>query len=331
MDINYQGGGIGEYMYWDPNYNRWSAAACDEMKNAAKSNDGYNSQNYNSQQNKKQRFRCAKMDCHTQGSDNFRLLGFFKAPNFAEFFEQLFYHQAACLWDDDQYKFMQKMRQLWPQGCTDSGVYDDSLGSYLYLDLRPLEGADVTVGLYVDSRCSVDYEGKYGVVDVLDAYAGNDRNRKRRLNEAGEGEGGGGGAEDEEEGDNANANANWNTNNYPEPKYISDLVNYADYWNSGMSLFKQCQPCKAYDLNYEYVEYEINKNDDYYKSVYGHYWYYFKNAGEPNDDHYADAYNQYYKNYATYMKQQEGGYGEYVTVDDDSKNHFTCQDPTGGL
>jgi hypothetical protein len=66
VDLDYAGGGIGEYQFYDRHSQNWDKTSC-----VAKSG------------------RCAKMDCHLKET-NFQLLGFFKEPNYHEWMEQLF-------------------------------------------------------------------------------------------------------------------------------------------------------------------------------------------------------------------------------------------------
>ncbi|KAL7560769.1 hypothetical protein ACA910_005336 [Epithemia clementina (nom. ined.)] len=212
IDVYYEGGGIGEYMFWDKDYNAWDTTACDEMAQ------------YNGDSNR----RCAKMDCHLQGSNHFKLLGFFKEPNFAQFYEQLFKHAGICLWDEDTYDFMQTMREVWPSGCTNSGVTDGN--DLLYFDVKPIGNADLSIGLYTDERCSVDYQGQENTADVLAAYSSN----------------------------------NGNNNDHDENSMtIGDLYYYMDYWNSAMASFKLCQPCKSYEKLYGNCEQDETQNKDY--------------------------------------------------------------------
>ena len=269
-------------MYYDSDYGGWNDAACEEM---AEYDGNYNNDGNDGNNNGR---RCARMDCHLQGSDHFRLLGFFKEPNFAQFYEQLFKHQGICVWDDDTYEFMQTMRELWPQGCTNTGVTDNH-GNYLYFDVKPLSNADINVGLYTDARCSVDYTGNEDISDILSMYQGYR-----------------------------------NENNQGGDLELADLVYYIDYWNQAMQMYKQCQPCKAYNLYAEYEEVnqcqEVEKNDDYYKTMYGHYWYYYEHYGEPDDDYYQALYNNIYGECEDY----EDDYSN-----DDSQGHFTCEDDAG--
>ena len=61
VDLGYQGGGVGEYMYYDRHKGVWDDYAC-------QCNPGG---------------RCVKMDCHLPDT-HFSLLGFFKEPRYDE-------------------------------------------------------------------------------------------------------------------------------------------------------------------------------------------------------------------------------------------------------
>lgn len=57
IDPEYEGGGIGEYQFWNRDKQKWDATSC----------------NYNAEENG----RCAKMDCHTADT-HWQLLGLYK-------------------------------------------------------------------------------------------------------------------------------------------------------------------------------------------------------------------------------------------------------------
>ena len=134
MDLDYQGGGIGEYQFWDTATESWDGSTCGEHGNG----------------------RCAKMDCHLDDT-HWQLMGFFKEQYYAsEWFEQLFKHSGYCLWDEDTYEFMQENYDNWPEGCSETEIYSES-GLPLYLDMKPLEAANMTLALYEDAKCSVEY------------------------------------------------------------------------------------------------------------------------------------------------------------------------------
>lgn len=132
VDLSYQGGGLGEYQIWNRDNRQWDRTACQVNGNG----------------------RCAKMDCHLPDT-HWELLGYFKEESYSEeFFEQLFKHQGYCLWDEDEYEFMQE-NYRWPEECQQTNTQVD--GQYLYYDLKPMPGANMTVGLYTDSRCRYEF------------------------------------------------------------------------------------------------------------------------------------------------------------------------------
>lgn len=51
---------------------------------------------------------------------------------------------------------MQSYRESWPRGCSDSGL-TGSGGQALYLDIKPLAGGNMTLGLYSDQVCTKEY------------------------------------------------------------------------------------------------------------------------------------------------------------------------------
>ena len=65
VDLDYEGGGIGEYQYWDRETETWDGTSCQ-----------FGDSN-----------RCAKMDCHTQNT-HFELLGIFKHKSYQDWMEQ---------------------------------------------------------------------------------------------------------------------------------------------------------------------------------------------------------------------------------------------------
>lgn len=148
IDLDYEGGGIGEYQYYDTAKGAWDENACDTNGNG----------------------RCAYMDCHLSDT-NWSLMGFFKEPEYTEFFEQLFKHQGYCLWenyaDDTPYDFMYENYDSWPEDCTSTGTYSE-LNELLYYELMPQENGNMTVGLYTDYRCRYEYTGgQYSAKNLL--------------------------------------------------------------------------------------------------------------------------------------------------------------------
>lgn len=79
VDPEYEGGGIGEYQFWNRQSKKWDATSCD-----------YNP--YNDEGNA----RCAKMDCH-EADTHWQLLGLYKHREPDEWMEQLFKHEGMFL------------------------------------------------------------------------------------------------------------------------------------------------------------------------------------------------------------------------------------------
>jgi hypothetical protein len=198
VDVDYEGGGIGEYSYFDRKNGIWDTTACEEVGNT----------------------RCAKMDCHLPDT-HFKLLGFFKEPGYEQWMEQLFKHEGICVWDDNEYNFMQNHRQVWPVNCIATDSVDED-GNTLYFDTKPLSQGRMDIGLYTDWRCSVDYMGSISPTEVLqnvddDYYYNEDRD------------------------DNSEEDSNGD---------IYQLETNLATWNDALDVFKVCQPCVAYNLGY---------------------------------------------------------------------------------
>jgi len=191
---------VGEYKYYDRHSQQWSDYACQQYDNTE---------------------RCVKMDCHLPDT-HFSMLGFFKEPNYDDWMEQLFKHEGDCVWTDDEYQFMQSNRGVWPNQCTDAGVYDEN-NNALYYDLKPGAYGNYDIGLYTDSSCLNEYTGsKYTVAQVLQA-----NNRRRR------------------ELSGADADA---PNGRQLDGSLYELDQELQLWNDAFDVYKQCQPCKAYSL-----------------------------------------------------------------------------------
>jgi len=140
VDLDYEGGGIGEYQYYDTQTQQWDATSC----NYGGGGDGGSGDGDGGD-------RCAKMDCHLEDS-NFSLLGIFKHKSYDDWMEQLFKHEGMCVWTDTEYSFMSNAREAWPQGCEES-YSTTSSGNPIYYDLKPTQGGGMTIGLYTDTRC----------------------------------------------------------------------------------------------------------------------------------------------------------------------------------
>lgn len=228
VDLDYQGGGIGEYQFWNHQHQAWDQTACAYTQSE----------------------RCAKVDCHEE-STKYRLLGFFKHASYDDWFEQLFKHEGFCVWnavqDASVYNFMSNAREQWPQGCMVSGTYDED-GNSIQYDIKPLSNGKITLGLYTDTRCIVEYKSK-GSDDpiTIENVIGNVLS---------EGDGSGDGNDD------------------AALKYDT-LEESLAAWDAGLDSFAICQPCVAYDiLNYGY-----GYNDDTYRGAN----YYYANGDDGNN------------------------------------------------
>lgn len=186
-DPKYRGGSIGEYQFYNLTNHQWDKSTCETR-------------------------RCARMDCHEPNS-HFELVGVFKeSDGLVDWAEQLFKHAGYCVWDSDTYDDMQSWREGWPTYCMQLYYYTDSDGNSLYLHLKPEEGGDINMGIYIDDKCS--QESSLDFEDYVMAYY---------YNYYG----------DEEQGEEAIAY--WN----------ATITN----WNAHMNTYKICQPCRAYSLN----------------------------------------------------------------------------------
>jgi hypothetical protein len=135
VDLDYEGGGIGEYQHWNTTNSQWDTSACQ-----------YSGSD-----------RCAKMDCHLENT-HFSLLGFFKHKSYDDWMEQLFKHEGKCVWTDEEYAFMSNAREAWPQGCIDTYTTTSDGTKEIYYDVKPIQGGDIVVGLYTDTQCIKEYQ-----------------------------------------------------------------------------------------------------------------------------------------------------------------------------
>ena len=149
VDLEYEGGGIGEYQYWDHEVQSWNDTAC----YYAEGGSGDNNDDADGDDGKS---RCAKMDCHLENT-NFSVLGFFKHRNYDDWMEQLFKHEGMCVWNEEEYAFMKNARKAWPQGCIDSGSMTEDGEYNLYYNIKPMRNGRIAIGLYTDSQCLDDY------------------------------------------------------------------------------------------------------------------------------------------------------------------------------
>lgn len=88
--------------------------------------------------------------------------------------EQLFKHEGYCIWDENEYNFMQTYYYSWPEQCLQSKTMVN--GEYLYVDLQPTAQGGMSLGLYTDYRCRSEYTGRSATVAsvVYDYYGSNE-------------------------------------------------------------------------------------------------------------------------------------------------------------
>jgi hypothetical protein len=215
------------------------------------------------------------MDCH-ESNTHFSLLGFFKEPQYDEWMEQLFKHEGDCVWTDEEYKFMQSNHDIWPAGCEET-IYMDS-GATIYYGLKPEEYGSMSIGLYTDDRCVYEYTGT--MMTAHDVVKGMVCGGYVQNNEGGNGV----------DLETVCGNETYVYGQYQEDDDDQDdnygniwsLEDNLQTWNDAFDVYKQCQPCKAYDLT-NFVAgrgYQANATGDRYDNN--------KNQDEQDDDEDAD-------------------------------------------
>ena len=251
VDLEYEGNGIAEYMFWDRETGSWDDRACKY------GGGGSGDQNNNNGGEA----RCAKMDCHLEDT-HFSLLGFFKHKVIDDWMEQLFKHEGYCIWSDEEYAFMSNARKGWPQGCSVSSTYiNGNEERPIYYDIKPKSGGRITIGLYTDPQCVKEY--KQGINDSItpENVLGN------FLLQEGSGSG---------------DNGNYDFSGY---SYSDSMA----MWENSFDIFKICHPCVAYDLqNYGYnADDDNNRGQNYGKYTYGYdddYSYQYYQGDNQGDD-----------------------------------------------
>mmetsp|Transcript_7002 Transcript_7002/g.20311 ORF Transcript_7002/g.20311 Transcript_7002/m.20311 type:complete len:536 (-) Transcript_7002:1209-2816(-) len=234
VDLDYEGGGIGEYQYWDRDTQSWNDTACYYAEGGSGSGSG--DQDNDDREDGKS--RCAKMDCHLE-STHFSVLGFFKHRNYDDWMEQLFKHEGMCVWTEEEYAFMKNARKAWPQGCVDSGLTTEDGEYNLYYNIKPMRKGRIGLGLYIDSQCLDDYSV---TTEELEEMIGNIFNDEDRS-----------GSQDE---------------NYD---FSSDsLSDSMDRWNSAFDVWHTCHPCVAYDI--ENLDGKMYTDDDDYYYYWNNYY-----------------------------------------------------------
>ena len=160
---------------------------------------------------------------HTQSSQNFRLLGYYKQYNAYDFMEQLVEHHGSCTWTNTQNSLMSNTYKLWPNGCSYTGI-TTNVSIDLYIDLRPQLHGRMEVGLYEDSDCLSTYHGSdYTLAQVWQSYA-----------------------------ENYGANQNHYYGNGNDLNVEFGTEEYVNEWNKAMTTYQYCQPCKVSNV-YSYI------------------------------------------------------------------------------
>lgn len=210
-NIEYHGNAIGEYAFYDWRTKSWDTSTCINPDE-----------------------ECTPLDCHLVDPNHFELVGVYKEVyGLYDWAEQLFKHQAYCVWEEDQsdnqqgsssnnngqnnfyyesssnYEFMQSMLEDWPDGCNQ--LDDDES---LYVDTMPLKGGNLVHGIYTDSSCQNPYQHEASYL----SYS------KYLLQK--------GGGHDNE--------------NNPNRKQADALEAAWERWNDLLNDVKVCQPCRAY-------------------------------------------------------------------------------------
>jgi hypothetical protein len=155
-------------------------------------------------------------------------MGVFKEASYFgndAFFEQLFKHEGVCVWnDDDLYDFMSDARESsWTEGCVSTGVQ----GNAFYFGENGYSGNNY---LYIDLKPTWNGNMTYGLyTDSIckTEYEGQDVSVDTVAASMG-------------------------------LLYGSDL----ETWNDALEIYKVCQPCKAYNLQSNYISSSGYYDDD---------------------------------------------------------------------
>ena len=217
-DPHYKGNSIGEYQYYNVTSGDYSKDYCQGN-------------------NKVWPNRCVRMDCH-EPNTHFQLVGVYKeADGLMDWAEQLFKHQGYCLWadqaamgsnneweeeqqegsgdgdnhnnNDETYEFMESYREWWPSYCRQL-YYTAYDGSTLYMDLKPQAEGNISVGIYSDDLCATPSGYTFGdyIMMYYSYYGYQDKGQQ----------------------------------------VVETWETAINQWNDYMSVYKICQPCRAYSL-----------------------------------------------------------------------------------
>ena len=159
VDEGYTGNGNNEYQFYDRKHKRWDDSSCSNTNNN-NNNGGEN--------------RCVRMDCHDPFSKNFKLIGVYKDHKIDAFLENMIDYSGDCVWNDDEYKFMQAMNSNsdnnnniddWPpKKCT---AFSNG-----YYDATPTSGGNLEMTLFSDASCTQLYEGNDKSEEDMESLVG---------------------------------------------------------------------------------------------------------------------------------------------------------------
>jgi hypothetical protein len=141
VDPSYQGGGAGEYRYYNETIGQYKCYSA----------------------------KCrAKMDCHSSNSETWTLLGIFKVDGISQsWIEQLPQNHTLGHWRWGDYSsFISAATEKLPNGCTKTKYKAN--GSYLYIDIKPEKNAKIDLAFYTNSICTILYKGKNDAFDLYD-------------------------------------------------------------------------------------------------------------------------------------------------------------------
>ena len=216
VDEHYTGNEGGEYMYYDRKSNVWDDRACRGGSST----------------------RCVKLDCHLSNT-HFSLLGFFKEPSYGTWMDTLLMNQGDCVTTDDEYKILQENRDVWPDQCTASGV-SDKTGTAIYYDIKPSKYGELAIGLYNDTACIQEYKGSLSVLQVTKEIVCSADNTTHPCSTSH--------TNYHQAVSYAMTHSSENATSIDTHGDIWELASSLEDWNAGFDVFKQCQPCKAFDL-----------------------------------------------------------------------------------
>ena len=146
VNPNYQGGGYDEY-YAEEGEDNNNNNNCENSNSG--SGDCNDDDEANDDANNDDNQKPSKLDCHSPNTD-WQLLGVYRQELY-QFYEQISKH----VWAINDYNYVTALAGLSymsDDDCFKVGT-NDADGTYIYAGPQPLEGANLQIGLYSDSRC----------------------------------------------------------------------------------------------------------------------------------------------------------------------------------